>query len=330
MNRIGKEFTVEIFGESHGTSLGVIIDGCPAGLPLDSKDFEHDMSRRQSGGKGTTPRKEPDIPEIISGVFNGYATGAPITILFKNTNVRSRDYSFIKKTPRPGHADFTSEKKYNGYQDYRGGGHFSGRLTTGLVAAGVIAKKLIHPVNIHAALTEAGGSTDIENTINNALENQDSVGGIVECKTSALPAGLGEPFFDKFEARLAHIIFAIPAIKGMDIGSGFNAATMKGSDNNDPIISTDGKTETNNAGGLNGGITNGNELSFRVSVKPTSSIGKTQRTINMKTGKMEDLRIKGRHDACIALRIPPVVEAVSAIIIADFMIEAQHISKPLQ
>lgn len=327
MNAFGKLFKLNIFGESHGTSVGIVIDGCPAGLPLEQADFEADFSRRKSGAKGTTPRQEPDTPSIMSGLFNGRCTGAPLMILFENTNTRSGDYSHLKDTPRPGHADFTGAHKFGGYQDYRGGGHFSGRLTLGLVAAGVVAKKMISPVTVSSSILEVGGSSDIEAALDRAIESGDSIGGIIECSIASVPAGLGEPFFDSVEAVMSHMIFSIPAIKGIEFGAGFRAAKMTGSEHNDNIVSTGGSTETNNAGGINGGISNGNEICFRVAVKPTSSTHQTQRTINMQSGQMEDLTIEGRHDTCIALRVPVVVEAAAAIVMADFMLQAQEVKR---
>jgi len=327
MNGFGKLFKISIFGESHGASVGVVIDGCPAGIPLKQSDFEADFSRRKSGAKGTTPRKEPDTPRIMSGLFNERTTGAPLMILFENTNTRSGDYSQLKDIPRPGHADFTGHQKFGGYQDYRGGGHFSGRLTLGLVAAGVLAKKMIAPATVKATILELGGSSDIEAALDRAIEMQDSIGGIIECTIAGVQAGLGEPFFDSVEAVLSHMIFSIPAIKGIEFGAGFGAARMKGSEHNDNLVSTDGTTETNHAGGINGGITNGNDICFRVAVKPTSSTHQTQRTMNMRTGQMEDLTIEGRHDTCIALRVPVVVEAAAAIVMADLLLQAQQVKR---
>jgi len=324
MNSFGKLFKVSIFGESHGESVGIVIDGCPSGLPLKHSDFEADFSRRKSGAKGTTPRQEPDTPRIMSGVFNDLTTGAPIMILFENTNTRSRDYSQLKDIPRPGHADFTGHYKFGGFQDYRGGGHFSGRLTLGLVAAGVLAKKIMAPAEVLSSILEVGGSSDIEAALDRALEKQDSIGGIIQCSITKVPVGLGEPFFDSIEAVLSHMIFSIPAIKGIEFGAGFRAARMTGSEHNDNIVSANGSTATNHAGGINGGISNGNEISFRVAVKPTSSTHQTQRTINLKTGQLEDLAIEGRHDTCIALRVPVVVEAAAAVVMADFMLQAQE------
>jgi chorismate synthase len=327
MNSFGKIFRVSIFGESHGNGVGIVVDGVPAGLSLKLDDFLDDLNRRRSGAKGTTPRNEADLPKLISGAFNDFTTGAPLTILFDNTNTRSGDYAKLREIPRPGHADFVASKKYGGYEDYRGGGHFSGRLTLALVAAGVIAKKLIQPVQIEARLIEAGGMTNIDAAIEKAVEEKDSIGGIVECKAVNIPIGLGEPFFDSVEAVLGHMVFSIPAIKGIEFGSGFAAAKMRGSTHNDNILTLDGKTETNNAGGINGGITNGNELIFRVAVKPTSSTSKKQHTLNIKTGKMDDLEVEGRHDTCIALRVPVVLEAATAIVLADLMMQEQRIPR---
>lgn len=323
MNSFGIFFKVSIFGESHGASVGITIDNCPPGITLDTTDFYPDLARRKSGAKGTTSRIEDDEPELISGVFNGYTTGAPITIIFRNTNIISKDYSHLIDTPRPGHADFTSRVKFKGFGDYRGGGHFSGRLTLPLVAAGVIAKKICAPIDIQARLLEAGGSTDIERAVEQALANHDSIGGIVGCTATNMPAGLGEPFFDSVESVISHLVFAIPAVKGIEFGSGFMSAQLTGSQHNDVFISTTGKTAQNNAGGINGGITNSNHLVFRVAIKPTSSIGKPQTTFNMTNNTAEVLEVGGRHDACIALRVPVVLEAVTAIALADFCLLEQ-------
>lgn len=320
MNTFGRLFRINIYGESHGKQVGVLIDGCPAGLPISEEDFKDDLLRRKSGAKGTTPRIEDDLPNIESGVFNGYTTGAPILISFYNKNTKSEDYKELFNFPRPGHADFTAKMKFGGFNDFRGGGHFSGRLTLGLVAAGIIAKKLIHPVSIQANLIEAGGKSNVENAVDNAIKNDDSIGGIIECITENIWVGLGEPFFDSVESLLSHMVFSIPAIKGIEFGSGFSAAKMFGSEHNDQLIDSTGKTITNFAGGINGGITNGNPLIFRVAVKPTSSISKSQKTININTGQQEELIVRGRHDACIALRVPVVLEAVTAIVLADLML----------
>lgn len=320
MNSFGRIFRISLYGESHGNQVGVLIDGCPAGLAISEDDFTEDLLRRKSGAKGTTPRIEDDKPYIESGVFNGYTTGAPILISFKNKNTISDDYKDLFTFPRPGHADFTAKMKYGGFNDYRGGGHFSGRLTLGLVAAGVIAKKLVYPVLVKAQLVEAGGQTDIENAVDQAVKNNDSIGGIIECISEGVSIGLGEPFFDSLESLLSHAVFSIPAIKGIEFGSGFQAAKMFGSEHNDQLIDANGKTITNFAGGINGGITNGNSLIFKVAVKPTSSISKPQQTFNLKSEKIDELVIKGRHDACIALRVPVVIEAVTALVLTDLML----------
>ena len=330
MNSIGRIFRIHIIGESHGECVGVIIDGCPAGLPIAVTDFEKDLERRKGGTqKGTTPRKEDDIPLIKTGVFNGKTTGAPITILFENNNTRSGDYEKQKAIQRPGHADFTAGVKYGGYEDYRGGGHFSGRLTVGLVAAGVIAKKLLQAAIPVANILEIGGEADIEKGLQKAIDQKDSIGGIVECRVSGLPAGLGEHFFDSVESVLAHAVFSIPAIKGIEFGAGFSAARMFGSDHNDSILDATGKTGSNHAGGVVGGITNGNELVFRVAVKPTSSTPKEQTTWNRETEQLDTLSVKGRHDLCIALRVPVVLEAVTAVVLTDLMLLEQKINKIL-
>src|SRR5690349_8457179 len=236
MNSFGRIFKVTIFGESHGESVGLNIDGCPAGLPLTVEDFLVDIERRKGGTqKGTTPRKEDDLPIFKSGVFNNKTTGAPLTILFENKNTRSGDYEKQRAVPRPGHADFVAHQKFGGNEDYRGGGHFSGRLTVALVAAGVIAKKLLGSATVAANILEIGGEKDLEKGLQNAIDHKDSIGGIVECRVNGLPAGLGEPFFDSAESLLSHAVFAIPAIRGIEFGTGFAAARMYGSDHNDSI-----------------------------------------------------------------------------------------------
>ncbi len=335
MNSFGRIFRLGIFGESHGTNVGIILDGCPAGLALDPEDFVIDIERRKGGiQKGTTPRKEDDIPVFMSGVFNGKTTGAPITIRFENNNSRSADYEKHRDIPRPGHADFVASKKFNGFEDYRGGGHFSGRLTVCLVAAGVIAKKILAAtakentqVICKATILEIGGEKDIEAGLQKAIEAKDSIGGIVECRIDGLPVGLGEPFFDSVESLISHAVFSIPAIKGIEFGAGFSAAAMKGSEHNDAMEDLNGKTTTNHAGGIVGGLTNGNQMVFRVVVKPTSSTPKEQQTINMETGEMENFAVKGRHDLCIALRVPVILEAVTACVLVDLLMLEQQIKR---
>lgn len=320
MNSFGTVFRVSLFGESHGPAIGVVVDGCPPGIALTPDDFMADLKRRQSGSKGTTKRQEPDLPEILSGVLDGVTTGAPITLMTRNSDKISSDYDEFRKIPRPGHADFTSKLKFSGFSDMRGSGHFSGRITWGLVAAGVIGKKITDKAAISAKLISAGGSEDIDKALNEAIASNDTIGGIIECRVKQPPVAIGEPFFYSFESSVSHIVFSIPAIKGIEFGAGFAAASMRGSQHNDPFINSKGKTVTNNAGGINGGITNGNEIIFRVVVKPTSSTGVEQKTFNFKDGKMDILKVKGRHDTCIALRMPVIVEAATAIAMADLIL----------
>ena len=361
MNTFGRNFRVQIFGESHGEAIGVVVDGVKAGIPLAKEDFSKDILRRKSGAKGTTPRIEADEPEILSGVFEGHTTGAPIAIIFRNSNTRSSDYKELLDVPRPGHADWTASVKWNGFNDPRGGGHFSGRLTLPLVAAGVIAKRQCG-FTFHADLVEIGGETDKDkwpDLLDATAKEGDSLGGIVECHVEGVPAGLGEPFFDSVESLISHAVFSIPGVRGIEFGDGFAAARLHGSDHNDPFVaaSLDGQTTAtlgtlrggtgaslceasggaeqseavwppelvatkkrvlvkNGAGGVNGGITNGAPIVFRVAFKPTSSIAKTQKTLNIKTGEMVDLNVKGRHDVCFALRTPVIVESVAAIVLA--------------
>jgi len=480
VNSFGRIFKVSIFGESHGECVGITIDGCPAGLSLSPEDLLPDLERRKGGKqKGTTPRQEEDFPIFKSGIFNGKTTGFPITILFENKNIRSEDYAKQRSIPRPGHADWVAHQKFGGNEDYRGGGHFSARLTAGIVAAGAIAKKLMknyltsehpdipgyisnsqeqwmyssdhakfnrkhqtpaeeklwdelrnrklagfkfrrqHPleayipdfvclekklvvevdggyhndeeqkkideirtktleknnyrfirftnddvlnktawvleeiknyliaesdspsplerelegevlepqVTIHAEVIEIGGEKDLEKGLQKAIDAKDSVGGILECRVNGLPVGLGEPWFDSVESSLAHLVFAIPAVRGVEFGTGFAAAKMFGSEHNDAIMEMGGKTKTNHAGGVVGGITNGNELVFRLAIKPTSSTPKEQESLNWDTEQVEKFSIKGRHDLCVALRAPVIVEAVTALVLVDFMMLEQRIPR---
>ena len=371
MNTFGRKFRVSIFGESHGEAIGVVLDGVPAGLELCEDDFQADIDRRRSGVKGTTPRKEADKPQIVSGVFEGHTTGAPLTILFRNENTKSQDYSLFAAMPRPGHADLTAAIKWDDCQDPRGGGHFSGRLTLPVTAAGVVAKKILAdatilddtPCNeISARIIELGGipctmpagcnsesagSCDFQpaggacgisgvqtpedaadylacnpawqQAIDDAIAEGDSLGAVVECTVPDIDPGYGEPFWDSAESVIAHGVFAIPGVRGVEFGDGFKAAAMKGSEHNDPI-GAEGRPLENGAGGVNGGITNGAPIVFRVAFKPTSSIRKAQQTFNFATGQMDTLEVPGRHDVCYALRAPVVVEAVTAIALADLVL----------
>ena len=331
MNTFGRKFRVSIFGESHGELIGVVLDGVQPGIELSEEDFVQDLARRKSGAKGTTPRVEEDRPMLVSGVYEGCTTGAPLTIVFRNMNTKSSDYSQFAAMPRPGHADLTAALKWDDYQDPRGSGHFSGRLTLPIVAAGVVAKKMLYSLTIldetpakevNARLVELGGSSDEQTwqeAIDKAMEEGDSLGAVVECTVPEIDPGYGEPFWDSVESTIAHAVFSIPGVRGLEFGDGFQAARMKGSEHNDPI-GADGRPLKNGAGGVNGGITNGAPLTFRVAFKPTSSIRKAQQTFNFQTGEMDTLEIKGRHDACFALRTPVVVEAMTAIALADLVL----------
>ena len=319
MNSFGRILKISIYGESHGPEIGMILDGCPSGIEISESNFTNDIKRRAPEKEGTTSRKESDIPMIKSGIYKSFSTGSPIAISFLNSNIKSEDYSF-DGFHRPGHADFTAKVKYKGYSNPLGGGHFSGRLTLPLVAAGVIAKKIIPEINIHAQLIEAGGVKDIEKAIATAIKENDSIGGVVECKVSNIPTGFGEPFFDSVESLISHAAFSIPGLKAIEFGEGIKSAQSKGSEFNDAYTKLDGQTKTNKSGGINGGISNGNDIYFKLYFKPSSSIGKSQETLNFNTNKIENFSIIGRHDACYALRVPVVVEAITALVLADLFL----------
>lgn len=321
MNTFGRKFRVSIFGESHGELIGVVLDGVPAGLELSEQDFEQDILRRKSGAKGTTPRIEDDVPQIVSGVFEGHTTGAPLTIVFRNRNTKSGDYDLFSAMPRPGHADLTAALKWDDCQDPRGGGHFSGRLTLPVVAAGVVAKKILQDATLLDDTPFSGVEAQIVEMgdMDEAMAEGDSVGAVVECTVPDIDPGYGEPFWDSVESLIAHAVFAIPGVRGIEFGDGFDAARMRGSEHNDPI-GPDGRPLKNGAGGANGGITNGAPIVFSVAFKPTSSIRKAQQTFNFVTGEMDTLQVPGRHDVCFALRAPVVVEAMTAIVLADLVL----------
>lgn len=326
MNSAGRIFRVSLYGESHGQAVGAVIDGCPAGIPISEDDFSRDLARRKAGAEGTTPRKESDVPVLLSGIYQGHSTGSPIHIEFRNENTKSEDYAGFSSIPRPGHADFTGTEKFQGWQDPRGSGHFSGRITTGFVAAGVIAKKILErfaSLRFSTTIIEAGGSRDIERAVREAKERGDSIGAIVEISVSGADAGWGEPFFDTAESVIGYNLFAVPAVRGVEFGDGFAAARMRGSEHNDPFVDVRGKTAKNGAGGINGGITNGNELVVKVAVKPASSIARPQRTLDFSSGAMTELEIGGRHDSCIALRSAVVLEAAVACALADLALIAR-------
>lgn len=326
MNQFGNSFRLSIWGESHGESVGITIDGVRPGIALSEQDFETDLARRRGGATGTTPRREADLPHLISGIYDGHTTGAPLTILFTNDNTRSKDYSNLTHHFRPSHADRVAHVKYNGMNDPRGGGHFSARLTVALVAAGVVAKKML-PCDIRCStrLVAVGGEQDparFEEVIRAAQAEGDSVGGVVECCIDGVPTGWGEPLFDSVESIASHLLFSIPAVKGVEFGDGFAVASRRGSENNDPILDAEGHTATNHAGGIDGGITNGNPLVVRVAFKPTPSIAREQATFDTATGNLAPLRIAGRHDSCVALRGQVVVEAMMAITLAELALRA--------
>lgn len=324
MNTFGRRFRIEIWGASHTPRLGVRIDGVPAGLALSAEDFETDIARRRAGAQGTTARHETDIPTITGGVSEGMTTGGTIEISFANEDVRSQDYDEFRTHPRPSHADFAARAKYGTGMDLRGGGMFSGRMTLPIVAAGVVAKKMCRQMTFETSIVEIGGSrnaADFGRIVAEAKADGDSVGGLIECNVAGVPVGLGEPFFDSAESVISHILFSIPAVKGVEFGSGFAGVRLRGSERNDCIVDGTGHTRTNNDGGVAGGITNGNELVVRVAMKPTPSIAREQMTYDFAEERTAPLAIKGRHDACIALRAGAVIEAAVAIALADLMLQ---------
>lgn len=354
----GNKFKLSIFGESHGNGIGAVIDGLPAGIDIDLDRVQHELNRRAARGNPlATPRKEGDQIEVLSGVFNGKTTGAPLAGLIRNENTRSGDYAKTKDLMRPGHADYAASVRYGGFQDFRGGGHFSGRLTAPLVFAGAIAKEIIRQIRpelgIGSRIVSIGNVRDTEicdwkvyKTLIQGFENpafplyhakledsmkqeiiaamadEDSVGGKVEGFITGLEPGIGNPFFESIESRLSALLFSIPAVKGVTFGAGFEVVSLRGSQTNDALRIIDGRIEavTNYNGGINGGISNGMPIVFQVAFKPTPSIGKEQQTINLAERKEAVLTIQGRHDPCIVVRAFPVVEAVTAICLADFLI----------
>lgn len=352
---LGEHIHVSVFGQSHSPAIGVVVDGLPAGERVDMEELGRFLKRRAPGQNATsTPRKEADLPQFLSGLVDDVTCGAPLAALIENTNTRSQDYAQLRDKPRPGHADFTAQVKYGGFQDVAGGGHFSGRLTAPLCIAGSICLQMLkrRGIEVAAHIASIAGEADrpfdpmgesvetmdalkrapfpvldekagerMRKAILRAKEEGDSVGGIVECLVTGAPAGLGEPMFGGMENRLAAALFGIPAVKGVEFGAGFGVATMRGSENNDPFTVKDGKlvTETNHAGGILGGITNGMPLVFRLAVKPTPSIAKQQQTVSLSKKQVEELVVTGRHDPCIVPRAVPVVEAVTALVLTDLL-----------
>jgi len=359
-NSFGKQFTITSFGESHGKCIGIVIDGCPAGLPVSELDIQREVDKRKPTSPIATSRTEEEKIEILSGIFNGHSTGAPISLLIWNKDVDSREYERTRYVLRPGHADYTAFVKHGGFNDFRGGGRFSGRITATFVMAGAVAKKLLNRIGIEvlAHTVEIAGikaelkkpdeiraniehdtlrcadpvaSQEMLKATQQAKDKGDSVGGIIEGIVFNVPVGLGEPIFDTLEGDLAKALFAIPAVKGVEFGSGFSSAGKKGSENNDQFTIKDSKidTVTNNAGGILGGISNGMSIILRVAVKPTPSIASRQETIDMKNMQNTNLEVKGRHDACIVPRAVPVVESMIAVTLCDFAMRAGLIPKIL-
>lgn len=348
----GENLKLSIFGQSHGAAIGMTLDGIPAGLPVDADALQIFLNRRAPGQNDwSTPRKEADRPEFLSGILDGFTCGAPIAAAIYNKNTRSGDYANLKDCPRPGHADFTAQIKYGGFQDAAGGGHFSGRLTAPLCIAGGLCKQWLEGMGIRvfAHIAAIAGISDtpfdplapgrnsirpefpvidsdagaqMRAAISAARSDGDSVGGIVECAVTGLPAGLGEPMFGGVESRIAQIVYGVPAVKGVEFGAGFSAANLRGSQNNDDYVISDGqiRTVTNNAGGILGGITTGMPLIFRAALKPTPSISRPQQSVDLNDGKVRELIVKGRHDPCIVPRAVPVIEAAAAIAIFDMIL----------
>jgi chorismate synthase len=362
-NSLGKEFTITTFGESHGKVVGVVVDGCPAGLSLSEKDFQEELDRRiPAEPKIVSARVEKDTAKILSGVFNGKTTGASIALTVENKQADSSDYEAIKDLPRPGHSDYTAHVRYGGFNDYRGGGRFSGRVTVALILAGAIAKKLLGRYDIdvlaytlsigqvraerkfsaeeirknrYAAATrcpDLACAEKMEEAIIAARKVGDSLGGIVECIAFNMPVGVGEPLFDALDADLAKALFGIPAVKGVEFGAGFKVADMLGSESNDAFLLKNGKvaTATDNAGGILGGLSSGMPIMIRVAIKPTPSIGKEQRTVNLSTMEEAPLSVKGRHDPCVVPKAVPAVEATVALTLVDHLIRAGFIPKVLK
>jgi chorismate synthase len=361
-NSIGKEFVITCFGESHGRCVGAVIDGCPAGLPLKEEDIQKELDKRLPPKRQiVSARREKDIVEILSGTFNGFTTGAPICALVWNKEAISDDYEAIRDMPRPGHADYPARIKYQGLNDYRGGGRFSGRITVAFVIAGAIAKKLLERFGVEVlaytieiekiVLQKAPTLEDVkkntyrnavrcpdqkmakkmEETILKAKKEGESVGGIVECVALNVPVGVGEPILDSLDAEIAKILFNIPAVKGVEFGAGFEVARLRGSENNDSYLLKDGEIETltNNAGGVLGGLSSGMPLVVRVAVKPTPSISTEQKTVDLSIMEETTIQVKGRHDPCIVPKAVPVVEALVAVVLADQMLRGGFIPKVL-
>ena len=330
-NSLGKNFRFTIFGQSHAPAIGVCIEGLPAGFEPDMEDLSAFMARRAPGGRYATSRKEPDVPEFISGLVDGKCCGAPVTAMIRNTNTRSQDYEYMRHIPRPGHADYSAMVKYGSSRDFSGGGQFSGRLTAPLCIAGALALQLLEKkgIKIYASIVSIGGERDEQRMfqlIDRVRSEGDSVGGIIECRVEGLGPGVGEPMFDGLENRIAQAVFGIPAVKGIEFGAGFAAADMRGSEHNDPFtVDENGNIATlgNNHGGILGGISSGMPVVFRVAIKPTPSIARTQKSVDMEKMCETEIQIRGRHDPCIVPRALPCVEAAAAVAVYDLILEGQ-------
>ncbi len=331
MNTFGELFRITLYGESHQPTIGVVIDGVMPGLTLDEGLIREDLKKRNPEAIGTTPRKEPDQFEITAGHVNHVTTGSPLHLMIRNQNIQSKDYSHLKTHPRPGHADYVASVKYHNHHDYRGGGRFSGRLTAPMVMAGSVAKMML-PYAFEHALVQAGTLTDmtqLDAYLSQIQAEGDSVGGIIEVRVTGLPVGLGEPMFEKIESKIGALLFAIPAVKGVEFGTGFSGITKKGSEFNDAILDEKGTTKSNHSGGISGGLTNGNPLVVRVFIKPTSSIQKAQTSYEKTSGEVKPLKVGGRHDVCIARRAGIVIENAVAICLADFTLLHHARKEPL-
>jgi chorismate synthase len=322
MNTTGRLFRVGITGSSRGTGVAAWIEGCPPGLNIDPAMLEAQLAKRRPGTPGTTARREPDHPRIVSGVYQGRSTGQPILILIDNRDALD-DGQDPGRVPRPGHADLVAKQRYGGFADPRGGGAFSGRLTAALVAAGAVARCLLPGVSLEATLLEAGGRADVDAAVADALADHDSIGGLIRCTIHGVPTGWGEPLLDPLDARLAQLCLCIPGVRSFGIGAGRGMASMRGSQANDAILDPSGRTASNHAGGVNGGLSNGNPVVFEIVARPTPSIAKAQRSVDLHTGEPTTVASAGRHDACFALRLPPIVEAAAAIVLADFALLAR-------
>ena len=330
-NSLGKNFRFTIFGQSHAPAIGVCIEGLPAGFEPDMEALSAFMARRAPGGRYATSRKEPDVPEFISGLVDGKCCGAPVTAMIRNTNTRSQDYEYMRHIPRPGHADYSAMVKYGSSRDFSGGGQFSGRLTAPLCIAGALALQLLEKkgIKISASIVSIGGERDEQRMfelIDRVRSEGDSVGGIIECRVEGLGPGVGEPMFDGLENRIAQAVFGIPAVKGLEFGAGFAAADMRGSEHNDPFTVDENRniaTVGNNHGGILGGISSGMPVVFRVAIKPTPSIARTQKSVDMEKMCETEIQIRGRHDPCIVPRALPCVEAAAAVAVYDLILEGQ-------